>query len=69
MNDKQLDARGFSRRSNAGSLWHSLELHANAAARQKELFVIDGATHMDLYDGKGVNTAMGKLSPFFKQYL
>lgn len=55
--------------SNAGSLWHSQELHAKAATRQKELFIVDGATHMDLYDGKGVDTAMAKLSPFFKQYV
>ena len=40
--------------SEAGSLWHSQELYARAAATQKELFIIDGATHMDLYDGPGV---------------
>jgi fermentation-respiration switch protein FrsA (DUF1100 family) len=51
--------------SEAGSLWHSQELHTKAAGA-KELFIVDGATHMDLYDGKGVEIAMNKLSPFFK---
>jgi fermentation-respiration switch protein FrsA (DUF1100 family) len=54
--------------SEAGSLWHSKELHAKAAG-PKELAIIDGATHMDLYDGKGVDAAMNKLSPFFKKNL
>ncbi len=54
--------------SNARSLWHSQELHAKAAG-PKELFLVDGATHMDLYDGNGVNTAMTKLSPFFNRSL
>lgn len=54
--------------SEAGSLWHSKELHAKAAG-PKKLFVIDGATHMDLYDGKDVNTVMNKLTPFFKANL
>lgn len=54
--------------SQAGSLWHSQALYAKAAG-PKELFVVDGATHMDLYDGEGVNVAMNKLSPFFKRSL
>ncbi len=54
--------------SKAGSLWHSQELHAKAAGA-KELVVIDGATHMDLYDGEGAALAMNKLSPFFKRNL
>jgi uncharacterized protein len=54
--------------SEAGSLWHSQELHAKAAG-PKELAIIDGATHMDLYDGEGVGLAMDKLSPFFKRTL
>ncbi len=55
--------------SKAGSLWHSEELHAKAASGSKELFLIDGATHMDLYDGKGVDLAMNKLSPFYQKNL
>ena len=54
--------------SKAGSLWHSEELHAKAAG-PKELVVIEGATHMDLYDGPGVGRSMEKLSPFFKRNL
>jgi uncharacterized protein len=52
----------------AGSLWQSQELHAAAAGR-KELALIEGATHMDLYDGAGVGHAMNKLAPFFSTNL
>lgn len=55
--------------SEAGSLWHSQELNAKAASKDKELFVIDGATHMDLYDGDGATRAAEKLTPFFKAKL
>ncbi|MGO4740207.1 alpha/beta hydrolase [Bosea sp. 2KB_26] len=54
--------------SEAGSLWHSHELHAKAAG-PKELFVVPGATHMDLYDGAGADLAAGKLAPFFTRTL
>lgn len=54
--------------SEAGSLWHSQELYAKAAG-PKELVIVDGATHMDLYDGKGADVAASKLSPFFKKNL
>lgn len=54
--------------SEAGSLWHSKELHAKATG-QKELFIVNGATHMDLYDGEGASTAMKKLAPFFTRTL
>ncbi len=54
--------------SEAGSLWHSKELHAKAVG-PKELFIVKGATHMDLYDGKVGDTAMTKLSPFFSRAL
>jgi uncharacterized protein len=49
--------------SEANSLWHSQELHAKAPG-PKELVVIDGATHMDLYDYR-VDEVVGHLSPFF----
>ena len=55
--------------SEAGSLWHSRELYAKARTTDKELFTIDGATHMDLYAGERVGQAMEKLSPFFKRTL
>ena len=54
--------------SKAGSLWHSKELYAKAAV-PKELFIIEGATHMDLYDGDGAVTAASKLAPFFTRAL
>ena len=55
--------------SEAGSLWHSQELHATAASKDKELVIIDGATHMDLYDGEGATVAAKKLAPFFQTNL
>lgn len=55
--------------SEAGSLWHSRELIAKAASKDKELIVIPGATHMDLYDGPGATTVATKLAPFFKSKL
>jgi fermentation-respiration switch protein FrsA (DUF1100 family) len=48
----------------AGSLWHSKALFAKAPGK-KDLALIPGATHMDLYDGPGVGLAMAKLTPFF----
>lgn len=55
--------------SDAGSLWHSKELHAKAATPTNELFIVEGATHMDLYDGKGADLAASKLAPFYKKNL
>jgi fermentation-respiration switch protein FrsA (DUF1100 family) len=54
--------------SEAASLWHSEELHAKAQG-PKELFIIEGLGHMDLYDGAGVDAAVGKFVPFFKANL
>ena len=54
--------------SEASSLWHSQELYANAPG-PKELFIVEGATHVALYDGEGVGKAMSKLSPFFTSNL
>ncbi len=54
--------------SEAGSLWHSHELYAKAAG-PKDLSIIDGATHMDLYDGEGAGRAMARLTPFFQRSL
>lgn len=55
--------------SEAGSLWHSQELYQRAASTQKQLDIIDGATHMDLYDGPGSDQAMQRLAPFFTNTL
>jgi uncharacterized protein len=52
----------------AGSLWHSQELYAKAAG-PKKLVLIDGATHMDLYDGPRVEEVVATLSPFFAENL
>ena len=54
--------------SEAGSLWHSQELHAKAKG-EKELFIIKGATHMDLYAGAHVDQVVVRLSPFFKRHV
>lgn len=54
--------------SAAGSLWHSEELYAKAPGK-KEMFLVEGARHMDFYDGAGANTAMSKFAPFFKANL
>lgn len=54
--------------SEAGSLWHSQELNTKAAG-PKELVIIDGATHMDLYDGEGSVIAASNLVPFFGRTL
>ena len=53
--------------SEAGSSWHSQELYAKAPG-PKELVMINGATHMDLYD-KRVDEVVSKLSPFFAHNL
>jgi fermentation-respiration switch protein FrsA (DUF1100 family) len=55
--------------SEAGSLWHSQELNDRVASKDKELFIVEGATHMDLYDGDGATLAAKKLGPFFQSNL
>ena len=56
--------------SKAGSLWHSQELIEKAASKNKELFIIEGATHMDLYDGKQyLPQVTTKLAAFFSKNL
>lgn len=52
----------------AGSLWHSEELYDKAPG-EKELFLIEGAAHMDLYDGDGAVKAVNKMVPFFRKNL
>src|SRR6218665_2238550 len=51
--------------SKAGSRWQGEEIYKKAKS-QKELKVIDGATHMDLYDiPKYVNQVAGAMKTFF----
>lgn len=56
--------------SNAGSKWMSDDLLARAASTDKKMHIINGANHMDLYDGeKEISEAVSVLAPFFKQKL
>ena len=44
--------------------------HERAASKDKRLFVVEGATHVDLYDvPKYVNPAIGELATFFDRTL
>jgi uncharacterized protein len=55
--------------SEAGSRWQSEGLYSKVKG-PKELFIVKGATHMDLYDRlEYVNPAVEKLSPFFRNNL
>lgn len=54
----------------AGSKWMSDDLFARAASKDKAFHVVEGANHMDLYDGqKFVDEAVSVLAPFFKAKL
>jgi fermentation-respiration switch protein FrsA (DUF1100 family) len=55
--------------SKADTLFWSQEVHKKAK-EPKELFVIDGATHIDLYDRPHfVTPAVAKLTAFFSQHV
>jgi fermentation-respiration switch protein FrsA (DUF1100 family) len=55
--------------SDAGSKWHSDRAFAEAtSAREKELFIVPGGTHMSLYD-RDVSKALPKLAGFFAKHL
>ena len=52
--------------SEAGSKWMSDDLHQRAASTDKSFHIVEGANHMELYDGeKEVAEAVSKLGPFF----
>ena len=54
----------------AGSKWMSDDLYDRAASTDKSYHVVNGANHMDMYDGKTyVEEAVSVLAPFFKQKL
>lgn len=56
--------------SNAGSKWMSDDLMARAATSDKSMHVIEGANHMDLYDGEAeITNAMSALETFFNRTL
>lgn len=55
--------------SDAGSLWHTTELHGRLRG-EKKLVVVDGGTHMDFYDvPKYVDRAVAEATPFFGEHL
>jgi fermentation-respiration switch protein FrsA (DUF1100 family) len=54
----------------AGSKWMSDDLFARAASADKHFHVVEGANHMDLYDGqKYVDEAASVLGAFFERIL
>ena len=54
----------------AGSKWMSDDLYNSAASKDKLYHLVNGANHMDMYDGKPyVEEAVSVLAPFFKQKL
>lgn len=56
--------------SMAGTRWMSEDLFRRAASKDKDLLVVEGGTHMAMYDQPAmVEAAMGKLAPFFKTHL
>jgi fermentation-respiration switch protein FrsA (DUF1100 family) len=53
-----------------GSKWMSADLFDRAASKDKSFHVVEGANHMELYDGqKFVDEAVSVLAPFFQQKL
>lgn len=56
--------------SDAGSKWMSDDLYARAASADKAFHVVQGANHMQLYDGQPyVDEAASVLAPFFRKHL
>ncbi|WP_342379985.1 alpha/beta hydrolase [Myxococcus stipitatus] len=56
--------------SKAGSLWHSQQVFERAASGNKQLHIVEGANHIDLYDGsRYVSEVLAKLVPFFREQL
>lgn len=53
----------------AGSLWHSTQLHGKVRS-EKKLVVVEGAAHMDFYDvPEYVDRAVAEAEPFFAKHL
>ncbi len=56
--------------SEAGSKWMSDDLLARAASTDKHMHIVEGANHMDMYDGEAeIAEAIGVLAPFFERTL
>lgn len=50
------------------SKWMSDDLYDRASSRDKRYHIVEGANHMDLYDGKVyVAEAISVLAPFFEK--
>ncbi len=53
-----------------GAYRDGLEIYARAASKVKELVIVEGSSHYELYDQPGpVGQALAKLIPFFKNNL
>src|SRR4051794_24577785 len=56
--------------SAAGNRWMSEDLFDRAASKDKSFHVVEGANHMDFYDGQTfIDEAVSVLAPFFQQKL
>ncbi|WP_202976063.1 alpha/beta hydrolase family protein [Rothia uropygialis] len=56
--------------SEAGSKWMSDDLFARVASEDKSFHIVEGANHMDMYDGeREVAEALSELGPFFNDKL
>jgi fermentation-respiration switch protein FrsA (DUF1100 family) len=56
--------------SDAGSKWMSDDLMERVASTDKAMHIIDGANHMNLYDGEAeITNAISVLAPFFARTL
>ncbi len=54
----------------AGSKWMSDDLMQRAASGDKKMYIVEGANHMDLYDGEAeISEAISVLAPFFDRTL
>ena len=56
--------------SDAGSRWLSESIHQRAASESKAIHLVEGGTHISMYDKpEHVSEAMSKLTPFFQKNL
>jgi fermentation-respiration switch protein FrsA (DUF1100 family) len=56
--------------SEAGTRWMSEELYRRAASQDKDLLIVEGGTHIAMYDQPDlVEAAMARLAPFYKAHL
>ena len=56
--------------SEAGSKWMSDDLMNRDGSKKKEMYIVKGANHMSMYDGrKYIDDAISRLAPFFRSNL